>query len=90
MTVLAVKRHTSTLRGANPLVDQVYAPEHRIEMLPCCDYVVVSAPLTSETRGRNLIASTSPARPLPVSQFAEREMPAAWSVCVGSLRPERV
>jgi phosphoglycerate dehydrogenase-like enzyme len=51
MTVLAVKRHTSTLRGANPLVDGVYAPEHRIEMLSCCDYVVVSAPLTSETRG---------------------------------------
>jgi phosphoglycerate dehydrogenase-like enzyme len=51
MTVLALKRHTSTLRGANPLVDQVYAPEHRIEMLSCCDYVVVSAPLTSETRG---------------------------------------
>ena len=51
MTVLALKRHTSTLRGANPLVDQVYAPEHRIEMLSCCDYVVVSAPLTSETHG---------------------------------------
>src|SRR6266853_1597694 len=49
MKVLAVKRNTSTLRGADPLVDQVYAPEHRIEMLSCCDYVVVSAPLTSET-----------------------------------------
>jgi hypothetical protein len=29
-------------------------------------------------------------RPLPVSQFAEREMPAAWSACVCSLKPERM
>ena len=35
------------------------------------------------------MASASPA-PLPVSQFAEREMPAAWSVCVCSLKPERM
>ncbi len=51
MRVLAVKRNTSTLRGADPLVDQLYSPEHRIEMLSRCDYVVVAAPLTSETRG---------------------------------------
>jgi phosphoglycerate dehydrogenase-like enzyme len=51
MTVLAVKRHTSKVRGAGPLVDQLYSPEHRIEMLSRCDYVVVAAPLTSETRG---------------------------------------
>jgi phosphoglycerate dehydrogenase-like enzyme len=51
MKVLAVKRNTSTLRGADPLVDQLYSPEHRIEMLSRCDYVVVAAPLTSETRG---------------------------------------
>src|SRR4029077_860602 len=51
MTVLAVKRHTSKVRGAGPLVDQLYSPERRIEMLSRCDYVVVAAPLTSETRG---------------------------------------
>jgi len=50
MTVLAVKRHPSTLRGAGR-IDQIYSPERRIEMLSCCDYVVVAAPLTSETRG---------------------------------------
>src|SRR5439155_6158402 len=31
-----------------------------------------------------------PAHPLPVSQFAGTGMPAAWSVCVCSLKPERM
>jgi len=51
MTVLAVKRHASPLGSADELVEQTYAPEHRLEMLPRCDYVVVAAPLTSETLG---------------------------------------
>ena len=51
MLVLAVKRHASPSLGADPLVERVYSPERRIEMLPRCDYVVVAAPLTSETRG---------------------------------------
>jgi phosphoglycerate dehydrogenase-like enzyme len=51
MTVLAVKRHASKLRGADSLVEQIYSPERRVEMLSRCDYVVVAAPLTSETRG---------------------------------------
>ena len=51
ITVLAVKRHASPLRGTDPQVEQTYGPERRIEMLSRCDYVVVAAPLTSETRG---------------------------------------
>jgi phosphoglycerate dehydrogenase-like enzyme len=51
MTVLAVKRHASTLDGADSLVEQIYTPDRRLEMLSRCDYVVVTAPLTSETRG---------------------------------------
>jgi phosphoglycerate dehydrogenase-like enzyme len=51
MTVLAVKRHASSRAGADPLVEQTYGPERRIEMVSRCDYVVVAAPLTSETRG---------------------------------------
>jgi phosphoglycerate dehydrogenase-like enzyme len=50
MTVLAVKRNPSNLRGADPFVD-VYGPERRIEMISRCDYVVLAAPLTSETVG---------------------------------------
>jgi phosphoglycerate dehydrogenase-like enzyme len=51
MTVLAVKRHVSASLAADPLVEQVYGPERRIEMLSHCDYVMVAAPLTAETRG---------------------------------------
>ena len=51
MTVLAVRRHASTLHGADSLVEQSYTPDRRIEMISRCDYVVVAAPLTSTTRG---------------------------------------
>ncbi len=51
MRVLAVRRHASTLHGADPLVEQSYRPERLIEMISRCDYVVASAPLTAETRG---------------------------------------
>ena len=50
MNVLAVKRHVS-MQNSDPLVDQVYAPGRRIDMLSHCDYVVVAAPLNDETRG---------------------------------------
>jgi phosphoglycerate dehydrogenase-like enzyme len=51
MTVLALKRHASSLTGADPMVEQIYRPEQRIEMISRCDYVAVAAPLTPETRG---------------------------------------
>jgi phosphoglycerate dehydrogenase-like enzyme len=51
MTVLAVRRHAPPSETADPLVAQTYTPERRLEMISRCDYVVVAAPLTSETRG---------------------------------------
>jgi phosphoglycerate dehydrogenase-like enzyme len=51
MKVLAVRRHASMQGGADPLVEQVFPPERRIEMISRCDYIVVATPLTSETRG---------------------------------------
>jgi phosphoglycerate dehydrogenase-like enzyme len=51
MAVLAVKRHVSPSYGADPLVERMYSPDHRIEMISRCDYVVAAAPLTTETRG---------------------------------------
>ena len=50
MRVLAVKRHGPP-HDVDPLVDQIYSPEQRIEMISRCDYIVASAPLTPETRG---------------------------------------
>jgi phosphoglycerate dehydrogenase-like enzyme len=51
MSVLAVRRHAATSESADPLVSETYTPERRIEMISRCDYVVVAAPLTAETRG---------------------------------------
>jgi phosphoglycerate dehydrogenase-like enzyme len=46
--VLALKRHFP--EQPDPLVDQFYKPGAMAEMLGRCDYVVVTAPLTEETR----------------------------------------
>jgi phosphoglycerate dehydrogenase-like enzyme len=51
MTVLAVKRHATTSQSADPLVAETYPPDRRLEMISRCDYVVMAAPLTPETRG---------------------------------------
>jgi phosphoglycerate dehydrogenase-like enzyme len=48
MRVMALKRHSP--RSADPLVSQVYQPHELSAMLTLCDYVVVAAPLTPETR----------------------------------------
>jgi phosphoglycerate dehydrogenase-like enzyme len=50
MRVLALKRQVTAL-GADPLVERVFAPSECREMLAQCDYIVVAAPLTEETRG---------------------------------------
>src|SRR5208282_6164094 len=51
MTVLAVKRHLPPSQTGDPLVAQTYTPDRRLAMISQCDYVIVAAPLTSETRG---------------------------------------
>jgi phosphoglycerate dehydrogenase-like enzyme len=50
MRVLALKRHPPK-PGADPgPVDEYFAADRLDEMVPECDYVVVAAPLTPETR----------------------------------------
>lgn len=51
MKVLALKRHPSQLHDGDSVVEQTYGPDRLSEMLSRCDYVVVAAPLTRETRG---------------------------------------
>jgi phosphoglycerate dehydrogenase-like enzyme len=51
MHVLGMKRHVSAENNSDSLVDQIYSPAQRIEMLARCDYIVVAAPLNAETRG---------------------------------------
>jgi phosphoglycerate dehydrogenase-like enzyme len=49
MRVLALRRDTAP-RGGDEHVDKVYASAQLHEMLPECDYVVVAAPLTPQTK----------------------------------------
>jgi phosphoglycerate dehydrogenase-like enzyme len=50
MRVLAFRRNPSP-RAGDEHVDRVYGPRDLHEMLPECDYVAVTAPLTPETTG---------------------------------------
>ncbi len=50
MHIYALRRRT-TLSEADPLIEAVYPPDRLRTMLSESDYVVVSAPLTPETRG---------------------------------------
>ena len=49
LNILALRR--SIPAAADPVVSKYYATERLAEMIPQCDYVVVTAPLTAETRG---------------------------------------
>ena len=51
MRILAVKRHGPPLYNVDPLINQIFLPADRTEMIAQCDYIVCAAPLTPETRG---------------------------------------
>ena len=51
MPILAIKRQGPPLYNVDPLVNRIYSPGQREEMFARCDYIVVSTPLTPETRG---------------------------------------
>jgi len=50
MKVLGFRRRVSRIQD-DLLIDQLYGPEALLEMLAQCDYVVVTVPLTEQTRG---------------------------------------
>lgn len=51
MKVLGLRRHVSQRPQEGQLMDEVYGPERRLEMLSRCDYIAVTLPLTEQTRG---------------------------------------
>lgn len=48
MRIFAMKRHTP--EQPDPLIERYYTPAELHQMLAVCDYVVIAAPLTPETR----------------------------------------
>ncbi len=63
MQVLAVKRKGAPLYNVDPMVTQIYGPDRRLEMISRCDYIVVAAPLTPETRGMVGVAEFEAMKP---------------------------
>jgi phosphoglycerate dehydrogenase-like enzyme len=51
MKVLGLRRHVSHRPQEDQLIDEVYGPERRLEMLSRCDYIAVTLPWTEQTRG---------------------------------------
>jgi phosphoglycerate dehydrogenase-like enzyme len=51
MNVLGLKRRTPPQEKQDSFLERIYPPDQRLEMLALCDYVVVTLPLTPETRG---------------------------------------
>jgi phosphoglycerate dehydrogenase-like enzyme len=66
MAVLALRRHVPPSQTADPMVAGTYTPERRLEMISRCDYVVVAAPLTPETRGMIAEAEFAAMKPTSV------------------------
>jgi phosphoglycerate dehydrogenase-like enzyme len=51
MNVLALRRRVPQPSKEDLLIDRVYGPEQRLEMLSRCDYILVTLPLTEQTKG---------------------------------------
>lgn len=51
MRVLGLTRRGPLLYHMDNLVSQIFAPTDRMRMIEQCDYIVVTAPLTPDTRG---------------------------------------
>jgi phosphoglycerate dehydrogenase-like enzyme len=51
MHVLGLRRNVSKHDKEDSLIDEFYASDQRLQMLSRCDYVVITVPLTEQTRG---------------------------------------
>ncbi len=51
MRVLGLTRQGPAAHQGDDLAEQIFAPSDRIRMIEQCDYLVIAAPLTPETRG---------------------------------------
>ena len=90
MTVLAVRRHVPPSQTADPMVAGTYTPERRLEMISRCDYVVVAAPLTPETRGMIAEAEFAAMKPTSVMINVGRGPVINEEAMIGALSSGRI
>ncbi len=88
MQVHAVRRHTSA--SPDPDVDRMYAPGELREMLAECDYVLVAAPLTPETRGMIGEAELAAMKPAAVIINVGRGPVIDESALIAALEQQRI
>ena len=50
MNVLALRRRVPKKTKEDLLIDRVYGPEQRLEMVSRCDYILITLPLTEQTK----------------------------------------
>jgi phosphoglycerate dehydrogenase-like enzyme len=63
MRVLGLTRRGPVAGQADDLAQEVFGPDDRIRMIEQCDYLVITAPLTPETRGMVGAAELAAMRP---------------------------
>nr|ALS92394.1 D-isomer specific 2-hydroxyacid dehydrogenase, NAD binding domain protein [uncultured bacterium] len=89
MKVLALRRRPAESAG-DSLVDEVFPPERKLEMLARADYIVASAPLTPETRGMIGEAEFAVMKPTAVVMNVGRGPVIDEAALVGALSARRI
>ena len=88
MRILAAKRHRSD--GFYPLIERYYGTAELHQMLSICDYVVIAAPLTEETRHMISEAEFAAMKPHAVVMNVGRGAVIDEEAMVRALRDKRI
>jgi phosphoglycerate dehydrogenase-like enzyme len=89
MRVLALRKRAG-LSTADPNVEAVYSPDRLREMLSLCDFVLMAAPLTSETRGMIGAAELSVLKSTAVVMNVGRGAVIVEAALVDALEQDRI
>jgi len=90
MRILAVKRKGPPIYNVDPLVNRIFSPADRLEMMALSDYIVAAAPLTAETRGMIGEKELAAMKPGAVVINIGRGPVVDEAALVGALRERRI
>lgn len=89
MKVVAVRRNAAQ-SNQDPDLERVFSPDHLLEMLALCDYVLVATPLTPETRGMIGAQQLSAMKPTAVIINLGRGPVITESALIAALSEKRI
>ena len=90
MRVLGLTRHGVVGGQADDMAERIFGTDERLQMLGQCDYVVIAAPLTRETRGLMGSAEIAALRPEAVLINIGRGPIVSEEALVDALREGRI